>query len=84
MAAGDVIEQRAQRRGWWRRRELAVKPLRRGKVPGDQPDRRRLDIALDAGDLAREAKPRVGFEPESGIEQFRTVEERVAMQGAAL
>src|SRR4029077_9428909 len=80
MPASDVIEERAERRGRRRRSEFTAHPLRRGGASGDEPDRRRLHIALDAGDLPREAKPRIGFEPERGIEQFRAVEEGIAMQ----
>ena len=58
MAAGDVVEKRADRRR--RRRRIVnaqAEPFGGGEAPGDEADRRALDIALAAGDLAGEAQP---------------------------
>src|SRR5262245_60145998 len=70
------------RRGRWRRRQGFAKPLRRRQSPRQEPDRRRLDVALAAGDLPGEAQPRHGPEPQRRVEELRRIEERVAMQPA--
>ena len=57
VAAGDVVEERADRRRRRRRRERPAEPLGGGEASGDQADRGALDIALAAGDLAGEAQP---------------------------
>src|SRR5580704_14575537 len=82
MAAGDVADERAMRGGRRRQRRRLAEPFRRGKAPGEEPDRRRLDIALAAGDLAGKTQPRRRFEPQRRVEQFWRIEERVAMKAA--
>src|SRR5207237_4628813 len=80
MAAGDVGKQRAVRRGrgWWRQDFAQL--LRRGKPAGQQSNRRRFHITLAAGDLARKAQARLGVEAQGSVEQFRGIEEGIAMQ----
>src|SRR6476660_3125633 len=68
MTAGDVIEQRAKRRGRRWRGDRLAKALGRRKAAGEQTDGGGLHIALDPGDLSREAEPRVCLEPETAIE----------------
>ena len=58
VAAGDVVEQRADRGGRRRGVEIAAEPLGGGEAAGDQADRGALDIAFAAGDLAGEAQAR--------------------------
>src|SRR5262245_23470380 len=70
------------RGGGGRRRDRLAAPLRRRKAAGEQADRRRLDIALAAGDLAGEAQPRLGPQAQCAIEQLRRIEEGVATQPA--
>src|SRR5579871_3187327 len=82
VAAGDVVEQRAMRRGRRRQQRYLAEPFRGGKTAGQKSDRRRFHIALAAGDLAGKAQPRRRFEPQGGIEQLRRIEKRVAMQAA--
>src|SRR5712691_11269496 len=80
MAAGDVGEERAvggRGRRW--RQQLAA-ALGRREAPGEEPDRGRFHVALAAGDLAGEAQPRRGFEPQGRVEEFWRVEERVAVE----
>ena len=55
---------------------------RSGEAPGEETDRRRLDIALAARDLSGKAQPRHGVEPQRRVEQFRRIEERVAVKAA--
>ena len=81
-AAGDVAQQGAQRRGIRRRREGPSQPLGRRHAPGEQADRRALDIALDAGDLAGEAQPGIGLQAQAFVQQFRAVQEGVAVDAA--
>src|SRR5208337_5076489 len=64
MAAGDVVEERAYRGRGRRGRERPAQPFGGGEPARDQPDRGALDIALAAGDLAGEAKPRRRLEPQ--------------------
>ena len=59
-----------------------AEPFRRGEAAGEEADRRRLDIALAAGDLSGKAQPRHGLEPQRRVEQFRRIEERIAVQPA--
>ena len=54
------------RRGRRRGVGAIAEPLGGGEAPGDEADRRALDIALAAGDLAGEAQPRLGLEPQAG------------------
>ena len=56
VAAGDVVEQRAEGRGAGGSGRRLAEPLGGGEAPGQQPDRGALDIALAAGDLAGEAQ----------------------------
>ena len=58
VAAGDVIEERADRGGRRRRLKLLSQPLSGGEAAGDEADRGAFDIALAAGDLAGEAQAR--------------------------
>src|SRR5262249_42342775 len=80
MTAGDVIEQRAVRRGWRRRRQDLAASFGGGETPRQQTDRSRFNIALAAGDLAGETQPRHGVETQSRVEKLRRVEEGVAVQ----
>ena len=82
VAAGDVGEQRAVRRGRRRRHEQLAEPLGGGEAAGEQPDRGGFHIALAAGDLAGKAQPRLGLEPQRRVEQLRRIEEGVAVQAA--
>lgn len=58
--AGDMVEQRPERCRIRRRVKPRSGPFGRRHAPGEQTDRRALDIALDPGNLAGEAQPRVG------------------------
>src|SRR5262245_2941063 len=82
MAAGDVVEKSAEGGRRRRRRKYPAAPFRRGKAPGDEPDRRRLDITLAARDLSGKAQPRIRLEPQARIEKLRAVEEGVAVKPA--
>ena len=53
-----------------------------GHAAGEEAHRRALDVALDAGDLAGEAQPRVGAQPHAAVEQPRRVQEGVAVDAA--
>ncbi len=64
VAAGDVAEQGAVRRGDRRRCDGLAPALGGGKACGQQSDRGGFDIAFAAGDLAGEAPARIGFEPQ--------------------
>src|SRR5215475_2934111 len=79
-AAGDMGEKRAQRRGRRGRGERATELPGGEEAPGQQADAGTLDIAFDAGDLAREAKPRLRLEAQMPVEQTRAVEEGVAVE----
>jgi hypothetical protein len=57
MTAGDVVEKGAEGGRGRRRRKRPAAPFHCGKSPGDEPDRRRLDITLDPRDLAGETEP---------------------------
>src|SRR5262245_21428193 len=82
MTAGDVVEKSAEGGCRGRRRKYPAAPFRRGQASGDEPDRRRLDIALDARDLPGKAEPRVRFQPQAGVEKLRAVEESIAVKPA--
>ena len=82
MPACDVGDQRTERRRGRRRRERLALPLPSRETSGEQADRRAFHVALDPGDLTGKAKPRLGLEPERGVEQLRRVEERVAVKAA--
>ena len=76
MPAGDVVEERADRGRRRRRRELRAEPLGGCEAAGDQADRRALDIAFAAGDLAGEAQARPAFSrrrPSSSRGELRKV-----------
>ena len=47
-----------------------AEPLGGGEAAGEQADRGRFHIALAAGDLAGEAQPRLGLEPQRRVEQL--------------
>ena len=59
-----------------------AEPFGGGEAPGDQADRGALDIALAAGDLAGEAQPRLGLEPEPRVEQLWRIQVGVAVDAA--
>src|SRR5262245_16999172 len=80
MTAGDVVEKSAEGGRGRRRQKYPAAPFRRRQAPGDEPDRRRLDIALDARDLPGKAQPWVRFEQQARIEKLRAVEESVAVK----
>src|SRR6185437_1666265 len=82
MAAGDVVDERTDRRGWRRRRERLTQNLGRRQPSDDEADRRALDIALAAGNLSGEADLRPCFQPQALIEQARRIEESVVVQAA--
>src|SRR5271163_4174836 len=82
VAAGDVVQERADRRCWRRGLEIEAKPLGGGEPAGDQADRGAFDIALAAGDLAGEAQARRGLEPQPGVNEARRIEIGVAMHAA--
>ena len=58
MAAGDVVQERADRGRRRRGLERPSEPLGGGEPAGDKADRGAFDIALAAGDLAGEAQAR--------------------------
>ena len=64
------------------RRERLAEPFGGGEAAGEQADRRRLDIALAAGDLAGEAQARHRLQPQRPVEQLRRIEEGVAVEAA--
>src|SRR5579864_131744 len=80
MAAGDVADERPMRGGRRRQGRDFAEPFRRGEAAGEEPDCRRFDVALAAGDLAGKAQPRRRLEAERRVEQFWRIEERVAVQ----
>ena len=53
-----------------------------GEASGDQPDRSALHVAFAAGDLAGEAQPRLGLEPQPRVEQPWRIEVGVAVEAA--
>src|ERR1700719_3322049 len=68
-----------------RRRERRERPalsLCRRHAARGEPDRGTFDIALAAGDLAREPQPRIGLEPQGAIEQFGRGQKGVAVDPA--
>src|SRR5271166_6572182 len=82
MATGDVGKQRTMGGGVRWRNYIFAKTLCGREAAGQEPDRRGLDIALTAGDLSGEAKPRLRSQPQRSIQGFRRINERIAMQAA--
>ena len=76
---GQVAGQRAQRRGRRQRLRLAAGPLERQVERHREPGRRRLEVALDAGDLAGEAHARRAPQAVERVEMGRRVDEGVAV-----
>ena len=83
VAAGDVGEQRAVRRGR-RRRQRAAPPSRSAaaKRPASSPMAAEFHVAFAAGDLAGKAQARLGAQPQRAVEQLGRVEEGVAVKPA--
>jgi len=77
-----VATRRAGARLRPRRRDRLAAPLGRREAAGEEPDGRRFDVSLAAGDLAGEAQPRHGGEPQGRIEQPGRLQEGVAMDAA--
>ena len=71
MAAGDVVEKRADRGRRRRGLERPAQPLGGGEAAGDEADRGAFDIALAAGDLAGEAQARRSLQAQTRVEQAR-------------
>ena len=70
-------------RGLGRRRQgCRAMRLGGGEAPRQEPDGGALDIALAAGDLARQADMRRCLHAQGEVEQARAVDEGVAMQAA--
>src|SRR5690606_35110126 len=82
MAAGYVIEQRAESGRERRRREWASEPFGCREAPGKQADRGALDIAFAAGDLAGEAQPLARLQLQRAVEQDGRIDVGVAVQAA--
>src|SRR5262249_11873429 len=82
VAAGDMREQGAMRRGRRRRSEQSPEPFGRGEASRNQADGGGLHIPLTAGDLAGKAQPRLDLEAQGVIEQLRRVEEGIAVKAA--
>src|SRR5262249_58442414 len=82
VAAGEVVEQCAMRGRGRRGRQGPAEAFGGGKAAGQETDGGRFDIALAAGDLAGEAQPRHGVEPQRRVEEFWRVEEGIAVQSA--
>src|SRR5271168_5041760 len=82
VAAGDVVQERADRSCWRRGLEIEAKPLGGGEPAGDQADRRALDIAFAAGDLAGEAQAWARLQPQPGVNKARRIEIGVTMHPA--
>src|SRR5262249_60672831 len=81
MAAGDMREQRAMRRGR-RRREIMAEPFGGREATRDEPDGGGFHVALAAGDLTGKAQARLGIEPQNAIEELGRVQEGVAVKAA--
>src|SRR5689334_888633 len=82
MAACNMREQCAMRRGDGRRRKCVAAPFGRRETAGEQSDRSRFNVALTAGDLAGEAPARIRRQPQARIEQFWRIEKSIAMETA--
>src|SRR5215469_14632491 len=80
MAAGDMAEQGAERRGRRRRRQRRAADVGGGVKTRDQPDACRFHIALAAGHLPGKAQARLGAKAKLCIEQLWRIEKSVAMQ----
>jgi hypothetical protein len=82
VAAGDVVQQCADRGGRRKRRQLDPEPFGGGEAARDQADRGAFDVAFAAGDLAGEAQAGRGPQAQAAVEQPRRIQERVAVQAA--
>src|SRR5580704_16124985 len=77
-----MVDESAQRGRRREGRESLALSLRRRHAARGEPDRGTFDIALAAGDLAREPQPRIGPEPQGAIEQFGRVQKSIAVDPA--
>src|SRR5262249_36560899 len=77
MTTGDMAKQRSMRGGRRRRREHFTVLLGSGEAAGEKANGGGFHIAFAAGDLAREAQPRLRLEPQRGIEELWRIEEGV-------
>src|SRR5438105_13797391 len=82
MTAGDVAEQRSQRRGCRRRRQRLSPRIGGGIETGDQADTGRFHIAFAAGHLPGKAEPWLRTKPQLRVQKFWRVQESVAVQPA--
>ena len=82
MAAGYMIDERADRRGGRRRRQRAAQNFCRSQPPNDDADGGAFDISLAPGDLSGEAQLRPRLQTQTLVEQARRIEIGVAMQAA--
>src|SRR3984957_18517911 len=82
VAASDVIEKRPYSRCQRRGLKLKPEPFGGGEAADDQADRGAFDIALAAGDLAREAQAGRSLQAQTRVEQARRIEIGVPVHAA--